>query len=592
MKAHIEPSMTVFFVVVLVSLLGSAFGGTSGDFIINPGDLHPQLDGKPRSYPSEWDIATPLVVNGEIKAKFMHVSVFLYILVWAEDGTYNDQDFIEVCFDVEDDGGERYDMDDNCLRAYRDGERYESNKTIETNPSNDWGVAARISPPKQWIAEYRIEYRKFDLRIGRQKNMGLMLRSWDRDKEKIDLIWPANIDYGRPGLWGNLTSSNDWKLHPSLVFKPKLLEGSVTPASGRYPTNFNFSVIYQDGDGDPPLNVSVVFVNGFFRQMLQKEGDCEPKTGCRFQYDETLMPGNYTFYFWTKNRQHIVKTDNVVLEVEPEKNYIPQIRDPILKPFVGDMRTKHEFGFEYYDEGGQHPVSSNMVVKGFGKILMRRQPGCRPEQGCWYYYNERFPPGFYEYYYKVHDGYYFIMSNRSWFRIDGFSSTPTLSQGNVTPQEGTVNTKFEYSVRHRDLDGDYADFVVVNIDGKRRGMMTVPSCEPSLGCLFSTNKRLENGSHEYFFETSDGNATVRFPTNRTLSGPNVTINVTEVEDATDGEILEEVPDASWSLELDDNMKIAIVVGIVFGIFYFIRSSRIKKHKKKFRAPHQGARKSV
>lgn len=594
MNARTKPSMAIFFVVALMLSLDYCLGGNGGDFIIKPGDLHPQLDGRPKSYPSEWDIATPLIVNGEIRAEFMHVSVFLYILVWAEDETYHNQDFIEICFDVGDDGYNTYDDDDNCLRVYRDGERYESNKTIERDPSNDWTVAVRGNVPGQWFAEYKIEYGKFDLRIGKPKNMGLMLRSWDKNKGKIDVMWPNDINYDRPLLWGNLTSSNEWRLHPSLVSRPKLLEGDVSPASGRYPTDFNFSVIYQDEDGNPPLNVSVFFGDRFYRQMLQEE-ECDPKEGCLFQYNETLAPDDYTFFFWAQNRQHAVKTDNSLLEVKPEKNYIPQIKDPILEPFVGDRRTIHEFGFEYYDEGGQHPVSSDMVVEGLGKILMRRHPGCRPEQGCWYYYNERFSPGFYEYYYKVHDGYYFVTSNRSWFRIDGFNSTPTLSQGNVTPQEGTVDTKFEYSVRYRDLDGDYADFVVVNIDGERRGMMTVPDCEPSLGCLFSINKRLENGSHEYFFEAGDGNATVRFPTNRTLSGPTVTINVTGTGDGADDKISEEAPEGGWSLELDDNMKIAIVIGIAFGIFYFIRSSRIKKRKKrkkKFKTPHQAARKSV
>jgi len=587
MKARTEP--VAIFCAVMVSLLGPAFAGTGGDFIIEPGDIHPQLDGKPRSYHSEWDVATPLKVDGEVRAKSMHVSVFLYVWTWADDETYHDQDFIEICFDVEDDGYNRYDGDDNCLRVYRTGERYESYGGVEQGPSNDWSVAIKEHTTGRWYAEYKIKYDQFNLKIGKPKNMGLMLRSWDKNKGKIDIIWPTGIDYYKPMFWGNLSSSVDWRLHPSLVSRPKLLEESVSPTSGRYPTNFSFSIVYEDWDGDAPVNVSVFFVDEF-RGQMEQIGDCDPKEGCLFHYSEMLDPGDYTFFFRAQNRQHLVETDSMFLEVEPEKNYVPEIRDPILESFIGDKNTQHEFGFEYYDEGNQHPVESQIIVSGLGGILMRRQPGCRPEDGCWYYYNERFPPGFYEYYYRASDGYYFITSDRSWFRIEGFSSEPSLSQGGVSPLEGDADTKFVYSVVYRDLDGDYADFVVVNVEEERYAMMTTPDCESFVGCVFSISRRLGNGTHEYFFEASDSNSTVRFPVNGTLSGPTVIVENTTGDGNGNG-AEEEAADNGWSFELDDNMKMIIAVAIGFGIFYYWRSGRIKKRKKyrrKIKASHRAA----
>ncbi|MBN2517575.1 MAG: hypothetical protein JXB14_01895 [Candidatus Altiarchaeota archaeon] len=578
MDARIEPVIVVIAVSVVITC-GQVLGGSGGDIIIEPGDIHPQLDGNSRSYPEEWDIATVLVDKGQTKAKIMPVSVFLYILAWADDGTRHDQDFIEVCFDEGDNAEHYFDSDDVCLRVYRNGTRYESVRNEGVGAQNDWGVAIRESGGTRWYVEFRVEYEKLGLRIGREKSMGLMLRYWDKDGDEIVPVWPAGIDYEKPNQWGSISSSNKWKLHPSLIFKPELANAVVEPASGRYPTEFNFSASYVDMDGDKPLGVSIIFIDQPQKTMMQKTEECGPKTGCPYEYKATLDPGTYRFYFTAQNRQHTIKTGEYILEVLPEKDYIPQLRNPVLEPFVGNRRTAHEFGFEYYDEGGQHPESARMVIEDHGDVMMRRRPGCRPEQGCWYYYDELFPPGFYAYYYRIDDGYYFVTSNKSWFRIEGFESPPNLTNGSVTPLEGGADTKFFYSVNYRDLDGDYAEFVVVSIDGDEYSMMTVPGCEPSLGCLFTTTRRLKNGSHEHFFEASDGNQTVRFPENGTFTGPMVIIpGEAAGEKAGEGE--EDEQNGGWSLDIDENTRNIMLVVVVCVVVYMIRASLIKRRKKK------------
>ena len=95
---------------------------------------------------------------------------------------------------------------------------------------------------------------------------------------------------------------------------------------------------------------------------------------------------------------------------------------------------------------------------------------------------------------------------------------PVLKKGQVDQPEGIENTVFNYSVNYSDPDGDYPISALVYIDGVPYNMTTQDSTTKA-GCRFVYATKLGLNNHTYFFSFSDGNFTVKFPSEETLSGP-------------------------------------------------------------------------
>jgi hypothetical protein len=90
------------------------------------------------------------------------------------------------------------------------------------------------------------------------------------------------------------------------------------------------------------------------------------------------------------------------------------------------------------------------------------------------------------------------------------AAAPSLSNGSVTPNSGSINTTFTYEVTYTDADGDAPSHVIVYIDGTGHGMTKVSGTYTG-GALYRYTTTLSAGWHTYYFEASDGKATVRDP---------------------------------------------------------------------------------
>jgi hypothetical protein len=73
---------------------------------------------------------------------------------------------------------------------------------------------------------------------------------------------------------------------------------------------------------------------------------------------------------------------------------------------------------------------------------------------------------------------------------------------------------------YRDTDGDAPSYVRVNISGTVYSMSRVSGTYTE-GALYRFSTALPQGSHTYYFEASDGKATVRLPTTFYYFGPEV-----------------------------------------------------------------------
>ena len=92
---------------------------------------------------------------------------------------------------------------------------------------------------------------------------------------------------------------------------------------------------------------------------------------------------------------------------------------------------------------------------------------------------------------------------------DPVNQPPLLSEGHVTPEEGTEDEPFEFRVLYRDADGDVPEHVTLEIDGERIEMDSElnenQGWDFKEGVNFSTRlKRLGAGIHHFRFIASDG----------------------------------------------------------------------------------------
>jgi PKD repeat protein len=101
-----------------------------------------------------------------------------------------------------------------------------------------------------------------------------------------------------------------------------------------------------------------------------------------------------------------------------------------------------------------------------------------------------------------------------------YNSPPVLTLGQIDRVEGIRTTWFEYSITYTDVDNDEPTVRLLYIDGQPF-QMSSPDQDFTDGSVFSYSTRLDLGSHEYFFEFSDGKNPVRDPPVGAYTGPEV-----------------------------------------------------------------------
>lgn len=101
------------------------------------------------------------------------------------------------------------------------------------------------------------------------------------------------------------------------------------------------------------------------------------------------------------------------------------------------------------------------------------------------------------------------------------NQAPRLSDGRVTPDEGTPSTLFRFEVTYTDADNDTPVERRVYVDGIGRDMQGQGNAW-SQGVRFTHETTLNPGQHSFFFQFDDGDGPVRYPSTGSRAGPNVT----------------------------------------------------------------------
>ena len=88
---------------------------------------------------------------------------------------------------------------------------------------------------------------------------------------------------------------------------PILYDCNLTPGNGYTSTNFTFSIMYKDIDGDEPINISV-FIDGNSQAMTDRDYfPFDYKKGVRYYFSQNLNEGIHQYYFSVSDGKIIVR---------------------------------------------------------------------------------------------------------------------------------------------------------------------------------------------------------------------------------------------------------------------------------------------
>jgi len=114
-----------------------------------------------------------------------------------------------------------------------------------------------------------------------------------------------------------------------------------------------------------------------------------------------------------------------------------------------------------------------------------------------------------------------ITMNQDWTMKAWYNSPPQLSNPSVNPPGGDLFTTFTYQVTYTDPDGDAPTVRNVVINGNSHQMQKMSGDYVS-GAVYQYATIVSSTSpNSYYFDFSDGQASVRLPESGTFGGPNI-----------------------------------------------------------------------
>ncbi|RLI51390.1 MAG: hypothetical protein DRP09_19375, partial [Candidatus Thorarchaeota archaeon] len=308
---------------------------------------------------------------------------------------------------------------------------------------------------------------------------------------------------------------------PTTNTHPELSSGDVTPNEGTTDTTFRYTVHYYDADGDAP-DIKRVYIDGTPHTMSLYSGSA---SNGWYEYETTLGVGSHNYYFYfTDDYGGIARLPPTGTYSGPnvEQNTDPELTDGYVTPDEGAPDTDFYYYVHYYDADGDAPSVIKVYIDGEGHDMTLYSGSA--SNGTYKYGPHHFEPGSHShsYYFYCEDDYGGTDRLPETGSYSGpiTNTCPELANPAVTPDEGTPDTDFYYSVHYYDADGDAPSVIKVYIDGEGHDMELV-SGSPSNGTYRYGPHNFESGSHShsFYFYVSDGYCEIRLPDVGSYSGP-------------------------------------------------------------------------
>ncbi len=313
---------------------------------------------------------------------------------------------------------------------------------------------------------------------------------------------------------------------------PTLAQGSVSPSSGETTTTFTFSVNYTDGSNLAPAYVRV-FIDGTSHEMTkQNPGDSTYTDGCIYAYSTMLTSGTHSYYFEASNGLGASRLPSTGTYSGPGvgvPNSSPSLSAGEVTPLNGNTATSFAYSVIYTDPDNDAPSYVRVYIDGTSHEMTKQNPGDSTyTDGCVYMYSTTLSSGSHDYYFTTSDG---ALSARlpetgtyGGPYVTTANTAPVLSASAVNPTTAIFGTNVTYSVTYTDNENAAPTSVLVYIDGTIHTMVKQDYMDATYtdGCIYIYwTSTLSVGSHNYYFECSDGQLQARLPSLGTFSGPTI-----------------------------------------------------------------------
>jgi len=285
---------------------------------------------------------------------------------------------------------------------------------------------------------------------------------------------------------------------------PTLSDGNVSPYAGSISTTFTYSVHYQDPDETAPTAKNVV-IDGEPHAMRLSSGVAADGD---YEYSTTLGSGSHNYYFYFEDGDSL-SARHPAEGTRPGPtiggaNIAPVLSEGEVWPSAARPGTTFAYTVHYSDANADAPTEMNVVIDGI-PVAMQLYDGA-PYSGYYRFQTNQLSVGTHSYYFYCNDGSggddrLPESGTYTGPSVQEGNITPTLSDPGVTPESGTTDTTFVFTVAYFDGDGDAPATGLVVIDDESKGM-ALTSGQPDNG-IYSHSTQLGQGSHSYYFYFED-----------------------------------------------------------------------------------------
>lgn len=317
---------------------------------------------------------------------------------------------------------------------------------------------------------------------------------------------------------------------PRVNNAPTLTNVSVTPTVGAPGSTFTFRVTYTDLDGEAPdANGVRLFIDdpaerSAPRRMSLTTASPDYVAGVVYAYTtqpNELTPGVHTFHITVSDGRSTVRTPEVT--DQPKVNHTPALENPQVTPEVGGEGTVFTFSVLYRDRDNVAPQRVLLFVddpneQTAGVPMVAPEGATNFADGVVFSVSQSLPPGAHTFHIQANDGVETVRTAE--MAKPKVNRKPSLSEGSVSPLQGSENVAFTFRVTYTDADNDPPAFVKVLVDnvGYAMSPLDVGDTTYTDGALFQVSLTLPAGTHRFQFQASDGVETV---TTAPQDGPTV-----------------------------------------------------------------------
>ncbi|WP_455393334.1 hypothetical protein [[Eubacterium] cellulosolvens] len=361
---------------------------------------------------------------------------------------------------------------------------------------------------------------------------------------------------------------------PSVAHKnsePILTDGSVSPATGDENTVFRYKIKYSDAELDAPM-IAKVFIDNLPHDMTECPPDevggngNDQSQNIWFEFTTRLNVGAHTFFFKFKddNGSEVVRwpvegqageviDGPMVVDFE---NTPPQVGNGTVTPAIGHRLIRFSYTISYYDLEGDIPTVAWIIIDGIPFNLTR----ARIAQHI-YFYETLLPLGQHFFHFEFWDAL-----NEHFVRYPAEADVeilgpivldlpPVLGVGNVTPNLGTPEDMFDFSMLYSDPENDWPVLAAVVIDNQSfnlsiRDYSQVNGSEENTDderqvLVLSYSTQLPIGDHNFFFVVQSGEYILRYPGTGYLTGPTVVLTTNTKPDQ-EPDDTQDVPEQNYT----------------------------------------------